>query len=106
MEAEEEDEVAAVEIEAFQETVTTEGTIYNPKGLPLGWDGKPIPYWLYKLHGLNVPYVCEICGNHTYFGPKAFKEHFTDWRHAHGLRCLGIPNTKHFRGVTKIADAQ
>jgi splicing factor 3A subunit 3 len=19
---------------------------YNPKGLPLGWDGKPIPYWL------------------------------------------------------------
>jgi splicing factor 3A subunit 3 len=18
---------------------------YNPKNLPLGWDGKPIPYW-------------------------------------------------------------
>jgi splicing factor 3A subunit 3 len=27
--------------------------IYNPLKLPLGWDGKPIPYWLYKLHGLN-----------------------------------------------------
>lgn len=22
---------------------------YNPKNLPLGWDGKPIPYWLYKV---------------------------------------------------------
>jgi hypothetical protein len=20
---------------------------------PVGWDGKPIPYWLYKLHGLG-----------------------------------------------------
>lgn len=28
-----------------------EKAIYNPKNLPLGWDGKPIPYWLYKLHG-------------------------------------------------------
>lgn len=27
--------------------------IYNPLKLPMGWDGKPIPYWLYKLHGLN-----------------------------------------------------
>ena len=26
---------------------------YNPKSLPMGWDGKPIPYWLYKLHGLG-----------------------------------------------------
>ena len=24
---------------------------YNPKNLPLGWDGKPIPYWLYKVGG-------------------------------------------------------
>lgn len=39
---------------------------YNPKNLPLGWDGKPIPYWLYKLHGLNISYDCEICGNFTY----------------------------------------
>jgi splicing factor 3A subunit 3 len=41
--------------------------IYNPLKLPLGWDGKPIPYWLYKLHGLGVEYRCEIC-NHTYMG--------------------------------------
>lgn len=49
---------------------------YNPKNLPLGWDGKPIPYWLYKLHGLNISYPCEICGNQVYKGPKAFQRHF------------------------------
>ncbi len=32
--------------------------VYNPLKLPLGWDGKPIPYWLYKLHGLNQ--VCSL----------------------------------------------
>ncbi|XP_039250520.2 splicing factor 3A subunit 3-like [Styela clava] len=79
--------------------------IYNPKNLPLGWDGKPIPYWLYKLHGLNINYSCEICGNQTYRGPKAFQRHFAEWRHAHGMRCLGIPNTAHFANVTKIEDA-
>ncbi|XP_035223420.1 splicing factor 3A subunit 3-like, partial [Stegodyphus dumicola] len=79
--------------------------IYNPKNLPLGWDGKPIPYWLYKLHGLNITYSCEICGNFTYKGPKAFQRHFAEWRHAHGMRCLGIPNTAHFANVTQIEDA-
>uniref|UniRef100_A0A2I2YFX2 Splicing factor 3a subunit 3 n=1 Tax=Gorilla gorilla gorilla TaxID=9595 RepID=A0A2I2YFX2_GORGO len=70
--------------------------IYNPKNLPLGWDGKRIPYWLYKLHGLNINYNCEICGNYTYQGRK---------HHAHGMRCLGIPNTAHFANVTQIEDA-
>jgi len=78
---------------------------YNPKNLPLGWDGKPIPYWLYKLHGLNISYTCEICANFTYKGPKAFQRHFAEWRHAHGMRCLGIPNTAHFANVTAIEDA-
>lgn len=78
---------------------------YNPKNLPLGWDGKPIPYWLYKLHGLNISYNCEICGNFTYKGPKAFQRHFAEWRHAHGMRCLNIPNTAHFANVTQIEDA-
>ncbi|XP_054258220.1 splicing factor 3A subunit 3 [Macrosteles quadrilineatus] len=82
-----------------------DGVPYNPKNLPLGWDGKPIPYWLYKLHGLNISYVCEICGNFTYKGPKAFQRHFAEWRHAHGMRCLGIPNTAHFANVTQIEDA-
>ena len=78
---------------------------YNPKNLPLGWDGKPIPYWLYKLHGLNISYTCEICGNYTYRGPKVFQRHFAEWRHAHGMRCLGVPNTAHFANVTLIEDA-
>lgn len=50
--------------------------MYNPKNLPLGWDGRPIPYWLYKLHGLGVEYKCEICGNTSYWGRKAFEDHF------------------------------
>ena len=31
--------------------------------------------------------------------------HTTEWRHAHGMRCLGIPNTAHFANVTNIEDA-
>ena len=27
-------------------------------------------------------------------------------RHAYGMRCLGIPNTKHFHDITGIADAR
>ena len=65
---------------------------YNHKKLPLGWDGHPIPYWLYKLHGLNR-------------GPKAIQKHFAEWRHSHGMKCLGIPNTAHFANVTQIEDA-
>lgn len=79
---------------------------YNPKNIPLGWDGKPIPYWLYKLHGLGIEYKCEICGNHVYRGRRAFDRHFQEWRHAHGMRCLGIPNTKHFHDIVFIQDAQ
>ena len=37
---------------------------------------QPIPYWLYKLHGLNIVYKCEICGNYEYKGPKTFQRHF------------------------------
>eukprot|EP00978_Attheya_sp_CCMP212_P047980 scaffold456928_cov51-Attheya_sp.AAC.1 len=80
--------------------------IYNPKGVPLGWDGKPIPYWLFKLHGLNHFFKCEICGNESYRGRRNFEKHFTEQKHAHGMRCLGIPNTQHFHGVTNIQDAQ
>ncbi|KAG8269234.1 Splicing factor 3A subunit 3 [Homalodisca vitripennis] len=31
--------------------------------------------------------------------------HRLEWRHAHGMRCLGIPNTAHFANVTQIEDA-
>ncbi|KAF8253162.1 hypothetical protein K440DRAFT_593816 [Wilcoxina mikolae CBS 423.85] len=80
--------------------------IYNPLKLPLAWDGKPIPYWLYKLHGLGVEFPCEICGNFVYMGRRAFDKHFNEHRHIHGLRCLGITNTTLFREITKIDEAQ
>ncbi|EZG55332.1 putative splicing factor 3a subunit [Gregarina niphandrodes] len=79
--------------------------VKNPLNLPLGWDGKPIPYWLYKLHGLSHTFVCEICGNQKYWGRKVFENHFREWRHAFGMRCLKIPNTVHFKEITKIEDA-
>ena len=78
---------------------------YNPKGLPLGWDGKPIPYWLYKLHGLSVEYKCEICGNKSYWGSLAFERHFFDNCHANGLKAIGIPPTRHFLYVTGVNEA-
>lgn len=66
-----------------------ETPIYNPKGVPLGWDGKPIPYWLFKLHGLNHFYPCEICGGESYRGRRNFEKHFAESKHAYGMKCLG-----------------
>ncbi|EYE92851.1 SF3a splicing factor complex subunit PRP9 [Aspergillus ruber CBS 135680] len=83
-----------------------EDRIYNPLKLPLAWDGKPIPYWLYKLHGLGVEYTCEICGNFVYMGRRAFDKHFSEALHIFGLKCLGITsNTNLFREITRIEDA-
>ena len=79
---------------------------YNPLNLPLGCDGKPIPYWLYKLHGLDKEFSCEICGNHTYRGRRAFECHFREWRHQYGMRCLNIPNTNCFNEITSIHEAK
>jgi len=33
----------------LEDSEEEDGVLYNPKKLPLGWDGKPIPYWLYKV---------------------------------------------------------
>lgn len=82
-----------------------ESTIYNPKDVPLGWDGKPIPYWMYKLHGLNHEFKCEICGGATYKGPRLFERHFRDAVHLGGLRRLGISYSKAFMMITRIQDA-
>lgn len=91
--------------EAAEEEDDDEARIYNPLKLPLGWDGKPIPYWLYKLHGLGVEYKCEICSDFVYMGRKNFERHFQESRHAFGMRALGLPNTKHFHEITRIEDA-
>ncbi|EQC34544.1 hypothetical protein SDRG_07871 [Saprolegnia diclina VS20] len=102
---EEDDALSDVEVDNDKVDDDDEQPFYNPLNLPLGWDGKPIPYWLYKLHGLGVEFTCEICGNHSYWGRRDFDRHFQQWRHAHGMRCLGIPNTKHFHDITSMADA-
>ena len=47
-------------------------------------------------------FKCEICGNHSYWGRRAYERHFKEWRHQHGMRCLGIPNTKNFNEITSI----
>lgn len=89
----------------------TSERIYNPLKLPLAWDGKPIPYWLYKLHGLGVEFPCEICGNFVYMGRRAFDKHFSEQRHIYGLKCLGITGSSAmgglslFREITGIQDA-
>jgi splicing factor 3A subunit 3 len=103
--AELEEQQAAEDNESESESDDEDQMIYNPKNVPLDWDGKPIPYWLYKLHGLNIEYNCQICGDSSYRGPKNYEKHFQEARHTHGLRCLGIPNTKHFMYVSKIQDA-
>lgn len=64
MEGEREGEEANAESESDDE----DGEIYNPLKLPIGWDGKPIPYWLYKLHGLGQ--VCSLLTR-----PLLLKEH-------------------------------
>ncbi|RMZ79827.1 hypothetical protein DV737_g3254, partial [Chaetothyriales sp. CBS 132003] len=81
------------------ERSNTRVNIYNPLKLPLAWDGKPIPYWLYKLHGLGIEFPCEICGNFVYMGRRAFDKHFSEARHIYGLKCLGITNTGGAGGV-------
>ncbi|TKA78123.1 hypothetical protein B0A55_02722 [Friedmanniomyces simplex] len=80
--------------------------VYNPLKLPLAWDGKPIPFWLYKLHGLGVEFPCEICGNYVYMGRRAFDKHFSEQRHVYGLKCLGITQTGLFSQITGIEEAQ
>ena len=32
--------------------------------------------------------------------------HFTEWRHANAMKCLGIPYSRHFFQISKIEDVQ
>jgi hypothetical protein len=95
--------------------------IYNPKDVPLDFDGKPIPYWLFKLHGLNIRlegiaplahltlwqlYVRDLLGRHVQRAQgqcvfrcdfssqaiQAFQKHFQEWKHSAGMRALRMPS--------------
>lgn len=81
--------------------------IANLKDLPLGVDGKPMPYWLFKLQGLNKSYSCEICGNISFKGRLAFDKHFGSNKHQYGLKCLGVTQEymKLFVNIDKIEEA-
>ncbi len=79
--------------------------LYNPLKLPLAWDGKPIPFWLYRLHGLGQEFPCEICGNFVYRGRRAFDKHFNETNHITNLKRLGITDTYLFRDITAIEQA-
>lgn len=79
----------------------------NLKDVPLGLDGKPMPFWLYKLQGLHKTYSCEICGNITYKGRMNFAKHFTGTKHQYGLKCLGISDEimPLFKSIIHIEEA-
>lgn len=80
---------------------------YSTSNLPLGADGQPIPYWLYKLQGLNHLHNCEICGNISYKGRALFTKHFGGTKHQYGLKCLGISEEyiPLFKSITSISEA-
>lgn len=63
-----------------------------------------IPGWLAKINGLHLQFPCEVCGGAVYHGPKAFERHFSESRHLHGLKCLGVTNASAYAGITKISE--
>ncbi|XP_021841180.2 splicing factor SF3a60 homolog [Spinacia oleracea] len=65
-----------------------------------------MPYWLYKFHGLDQEFKCQICGDCTYKGRRSFENHFWEKQHEYGMRCLGIPNSKMFYEITEIDEAK
>lgn len=82
--------------------------------------GDWIPSWCFLvfsvkfLHPNPIIFLCCCClQKHGYLGVSStecasdisFCIHLQEWRHAHGMRCLGIPNTAHFANVTQIEDA-
>lgn len=100
----------ALELQAlegpYSSSLESEGDVaLAEESLPLGSDGKPIPFWLYKLQGLSKRYACEICSNAEYRGRKQFAAHFGEPQHAYGLRCLGIEPGPAFRGITSVREA-
>ncbi|EFA77856.1 C2H2-type zinc finger-containing protein [Heterostelium album PN500] len=100
-----EDDMNTIENEIDDIEIDDEPIKLRIANYPVDWSGKPIPYWVYKFHELGVEYKCEICGNQSYWGRKAYEKHFQEPRHSYGMSCIGIPNTLHFHHITKIKDA-
>lgn len=77
------------------------------KNLPVGADGQPMPFWLYKLQGYHKSYNCEVCGDITYKGRVVFSKHFTGLKHQQGLKMLGVndESLSLFKNITKIDEA-
>ena len=95
----------AADVAVAAEDVVREVKKKGIDNYPVGDDGKPIPYWLYKLHGLGTEYSCEVCGGKVYLGRRNYEKHFQEAQHIRGLRCLGIPNSVEFFDVCRIGDA-
>jgi splicing factor 3A subunit 3 len=89
----------------IQQHAVQDEYVYNPLKLPLGPDGKPIPYWLYKLHGLNQEFKCDICGGDIFRGRREYERHFRESKHVQAMAALGIPSSKAFFEVTKVEEA-
>lgn len=81
-------------------------SLHGTFDMPIGPDGMPMPYWLYKLQGLDVKYTCEICGNKEFQGRRMFEKHFREAMHIYHLKCLGITPSAVFKGITSITEAQ
>lgn len=102
------EEELSSESESEHEAETTtmgNGNNLNPHNLPLGADGHPIPFWLFKLYGLKIEYPCEIC-DFKYKGRKAYDKHFTDVRHSQRLRILGIEPSEVFKDISSVEEAK
>lgn len=76
--------------------IEDEEMLNNPLNLPIGLDGKPIPFWLWKLKGLSHIFQCEICDNEKFQGRSNFNKHFNNEKHREGLKKMGI-NVKDFK---------
>lgn len=81
--------------------------LYNPLNLPIGPDGRPIPFWLWKLKGLGHEFKCEICNNTLYKGRTAFNKHFKESTHLEGLKELGVrDNFSYFKDLSSKKEVQ
>lgn len=88
-----------------EESDQEEDTIHNPLKLPIGPDGRPMPFWLWKMKGLDVEYRCEVCGNAVYKGRDIYEKHFTEPKHINGLKMLGImDNHAYYKNLAQIKE--